>query len=87
MITKKQKNQIINSKPKYKIGDIVVYVDKMDDSGGVERIVQSEIVYSNGYIDLKDEKDVAYWTYNTKATERADEGDCLEEEEIIYKLN
>jgi len=69
-------------KPKYKIGDVVVYRDLPEDDEGIF-YTQSKIIeaVSSFYFDI--ENDVSEWQYKTERSEE----DYIEEKDIICKLN
>ena len=74
-------------KPKYKIGDIVIYRDRYDED--VIRYIQSIIIRADSrfYKSLpNDDEDVSEWYYVTQEIEN-EKLDDLEEKEIICKLN
>lgn len=73
------------TRPKYKIGDVVVYRDKKQPEEEMTRIVQSKIVESWGYIDEDEDADILEWYYHTEETLRR-EYEMLDESDIIYKL-
>lgn len=75
-------------KPKYKIGDLVMYIDRFDECGGLRddglvKVVQSRITEAWS-LTTKGENDTD-WYYHTEQTIR-DEVDYLEEIKIISKL-
>jgi len=75
-------NKRLLLKPKYKIGDIIVFAS---DDEGITDVLQGVIVNAYGLIDLEDKKDTLYWYYQTKEIiENGD--DSLHESEIFYKL-
>lgn len=67
-------------KPKYKIGDIIVYEDRYIDEIS---LYQSKIIKSYSYIF--DEKSKITWAYHTDQTVE-DSEDALYDEDILYKL-
>jgi hypothetical protein len=69
--------------PKYKIGDIIVWTDYSDED--LTRVKQERIIEVEGIINLKDKTDCLDWYYET-ATMNSEEGEQLEEENILYKL-
>lgn len=73
-------------KPKYKIGDIVVYKDKTCLSGSTQSHVQSKIISSYSLYELVDGEEDS-WYYHTEQTKEDDDFDMLLESEIIDKLN
>lgn len=77
----------MNNKPKYRIGDIVVYKYRypMNDDTDLDKEIQSKIVESFGLRTINDPKDKMDWYYYTEEILR-EESDSLEEVDILYKL-
>ena len=67
--------------PKYKIGDIVVYVEKASEKDDYDEYHQSKILGADGYIDSEDPKDNIFWNYKI-----AGKLDGLSDEEILCKI-
>lgn len=80
-------------KPKYCVGDIVVYPDRYDginssrgdDGDSMLILIQSNITEAIGYLETGEPDDEVGWFYNTEETVR-NAADNLEESEILYKL-
>jgi len=74
------------SKPKYKIGDLIVYQDRYrEDEDDLNKVMQGVIVEAYSLIDLLEKKDKLTWYYYTKELIN-NCLDPLEEEDIFYKL-
>lgn len=71
-------------KPKYKIGDIVVYRDRENDEYAT-RFIQSRIVSAIS-LKIPSFDDPSEWSYYTEDINEK-RYDPLEEDEIIEKLN
>jgi hypothetical protein len=79
------KNMKIN-KPKYKIGDIVLYEERgRDDGDTMKVIIQSTILEAYGYTDEAIKDDNIEWYYATEETRRTKD-DNLVEVEILCSL-
>lgn len=72
-------------KPKYKIGDVVVYKETSEEDG-VEIIIQSRIIESHGLLETYNLEDTLSWYYTTERTENEDNDD-LYEGQILYSLS
>lgn len=73
-----------SKKPKYKIGDCIVYKDRYNkDDMGI--YYQSNIIECVGYLEENDPHDSIGWFYTTEETNRTG-ADNLEEKDIMYKL-
>lgn len=81
----------ISRKPKFKIGDIIVYEDRYVDPNtlGTEdyltTMYQSKIIEAFAYINFNIENDVLEWHYITEQVEKSKD-DSLLEEDISYKI-
>lgn len=71
-------------KPKYKVGDIVVYLDRYTNDG-MTIVLQSKITAANALIELSNPNDVLSWFYSTKEIEE-NSSDSLVDSDIMYKL-
>ena len=85
-----RKEKILNKKPKYKIGDNVVYPDRYFDQRENKDdtmiiIQQSKIINSYAYLDDEDPNDRLEWFYVTEHVKEENE-DNLTEDDILYKL-
>lgn len=74
-------------KPKYKIGDIIVYIDRYpdDDEQASKIYYQSRIIESFSSVRPQDDSDIT-WFYITEQTE-SESADYLVDCEILFKLN
>jgi len=73
-------------KPKYKIGDIIVYTDRYPDDDESDKIIyQSRIIESYAITNPNDNTEIT-WFYITEQTE-SENADYLVDCEIIFKLN
>lgn len=72
---------LINKKPIYKVGDIIVYLYTSDD--GTDTLEQSKITKAYAFID--EETGEPQWFYKT---EHIDEefAEPIIEEEVLYKI-
>lgn len=78
-------------RPKYKIGDIVVYPDRYFDRRENKQdymvmTYQSRIIEAHAYLDTENLNDILGWFYITEHTDKEQE-DNLEEDDVLYKLN
>jgi hypothetical protein len=75
---------IDKSKPKYKIGDIVVYISKIPPYGTVEytEVEQSKIIDAKGEIDIEDKNDTVGWLYLIEKLQPK----WVTADRILYKL-
>jgi len=78
-------------KPKYKIGDIIVYPDRyyneLEERLDLIKYYQSKIIEAFCLIDDPyDEKNIGSWCYAIKRSENHNK-DYIDEEDILYKLN
>lgn len=82
-------NDRILKKPKYKIGDIIVYPNRYfgreDKEESLMEVFQSRIIEAYGLIEMNDPTDILGWSYITEHIDREQE-DSLLEEDILYKL-
>lgn len=70
-------------KPKYKIGDVVVYYDTdVPMSNAITQLCQDVITGAIAYIDLDKKDDHLEWYYTTGKIE----DDNIYEDDILYKL-
>jgi len=74
------------TKPKYKIGDIVVIQTFDNGEDTVESYIQAKIISSEGdlFHDREEGKDEIYWTYTLDSESYLD---WVDEDDIIDKLN
>lgn len=72
-------------KSKYRIGDVIVYVEANIDEKSPATILQSKIIEAYGYIELSDAEDELGWFYKTEEIHR-NKGSSLMENDILYKL-
>jgi len=80
------KDERAKVKPKYKIGDIIVYPERYDkDEESVLSLNQSKIIESYSFLDISDKKDKLVWFYITEESEKLGE-DTIGEKDILYKL-
>ena len=79
----KQIDKRLYKKPKYTIGDIIVYMEKNEDD--FTALHQEEIIESHSSVDLLDKKDKLKWIYITRRILEQNE-DSIEEDEILYKI-
>lgn len=73
------------NKPKYKIGDIVVYKDRCPDDDQYPILYQSKIIESFASYHPDDIKNIE-WFYITEETKKSNAG-WLYDIDIIFKLN
>ncbi len=78
-------DQRLLKKPKYKIGDIVVYADRYVEEDDMQKTYQSKIISANGLLEAKDPEDLLGWYYETEHTKEELE-DNLTEDDILYQL-
>ena len=74
-------------KPKYKVGDIIVYKDRYPESDEESSLIiyQSRIIESFAAVHPNDDTDIL-WFYITEQTEK-ESVDYLIDCEILFKLN
>ena len=73
-------------KPKYKIGDLIVYQDRhFNPNDEFLQYYQSKIVESWCLASDIDKEDTGTWFYNTEQSVKMEE-ENLEEEDILYKI-
>lgn len=73
-------------KPKYKIGDLIVYPNRYQDKDdSLLEFYQGVIIESNCLWESNVRKDKPCWYYNTKQTIENEE-DTLIDNDILYKL-
>lgn len=86
---KNESNQAVDERlmkpPKYKIGDVVVYLQRHGDGDGMNIVTQSKIIESHALIELGDRDDELGWFYHTEETDETHD-DNLTEADILYKL-
>ncbi len=82
-----KKDKRLYKKPKYKIGDIVVYTDRYYDKKkeSLLRVFQEKIIEARALIEPGFKDDVLGWSYHTDRIIEEKE-DCLYDNEILYKL-
>lgn len=74
------------NKPKYKIGDIIVYKDRYpDDDDTYQILYQSKIIEAFASYHHDNIKNIE-WFYITEETEKSS-ADYLYDSDIIFKLN
>jgi DNA-dependent RNA polymerase auxiliary subunit epsilon len=83
-MNKKLQDERLWKKPKYRIGETVVYQDRYDESS-LREVTQSKIVESNALLETGFPQDSLTWTYQTEQTIR-DLEDCLYDRDIMYKI-
>ena len=85
---KKEIDKRLFERSKYKIGDIVVYIEKDRNADGDSVVIlrQSPIIEVVGYLESDEPKDSIGWFYHTAETLRT-EDDSMEEENILYKVD
>ncbi len=72
-------------KPKYKVGDIIVYPDRYAKEDDMQKTYQSKIVSANGLLEAQDPEDLLSWYYETEHTKEELE-DNLTDDDILYSL-
>jgi len=74
-------------KPKYKIGDIIVYREAREKDESIIILHQGEIIEAYGLLESGDKDDKVSWTYHTKHTKKED-WDSLNDwdGDILYKV-
>lgn len=70
-------------KPRYKVGDIIVY-EYGDDEDTIE-LVQSKITEAHGMLWKYDQEDKLCWFYTTEFSKRTADDEVMEDD-ILYKL-
>jgi hypothetical protein len=82
-----KKDKRLYKKPKYKIGDIVVYQDRYTGDDTMLQVRQSKVVQSDALIETAEQygDDELTWTYNTEESLESS-SDYLDEDDILYKL-
>lgn len=85
--TETMNDERLMKKPLYKVGDIIVYPDRYNNSMKETplEIYQPKIIFSYGIIEIYDGEDHIEWGYRTEETEE-NKTDTLWEEDILYKL-
>jgi hypothetical protein len=75
-------------KPKYKIGDVIVYQDLYFDKekDSMLHVYQSRIIESYGLLETDDKEDELTWYYYTEHSDK-EQWDSIEEDNIMYKLD
>ncbi len=74
------------TKPKYKIGDIIVYPNRYQQEGNTMlEFFQSKIISSNCLWETGDKFDKPSWYYITEHSDENEE-DFLTDDDILFKL-